>query len=101
MVFFNSFTWLDVFSCNSLWNFCASSLRTSTCLPVLATMPAVGFNSPTNFVVYLRQTHALPSYLSLLNSDEGLYEGKHKQHKVSSEMKVTQSLGSATKILIL
>jgi hypothetical protein len=34
MVLFNSFTCLVVFSCNPLRNFCVSSLRTSTCLPV-------------------------------------------------------------------
>jgi hypothetical protein len=31
MVLFNSFTCLDVFYCNSLRDFCVSSLRTSTC----------------------------------------------------------------------
>ena len=34
MVLFNSITCLVVFSCNSLRDFCVSSLRTSTCLPV-------------------------------------------------------------------
>ena len=34
MVLFNSFTCLVVFSCNYLRDFCVSSLRVSTCLPV-------------------------------------------------------------------
>ena len=34
MVLFNSFTCLDVFSCNSLRDFCVSFLRASICLPV-------------------------------------------------------------------
>jgi hypothetical protein len=36
MVVFNSFTCLIVFSCNSLRDFCVSSLRTSTCLAVFS-----------------------------------------------------------------
>ena len=39
MVLFNSFTCLDVFSCNSLRNFCVSSLRASTCLAVFFVIP--------------------------------------------------------------
>ena len=39
MVLFNSFTFLYVFSCNSLRNFCVSSLRVSTCLPVYLCSP--------------------------------------------------------------
>lgn len=35
---FNSFTHFFMFSCNSLRDFCVSSLRTSTCLPVLFCM---------------------------------------------------------------
>jgi hypothetical protein len=31
MVLFNSFTYLFVFSCNSLRDFCVSSLRASAC----------------------------------------------------------------------
>ena len=34
MFLFNSFTCLVVFSCNSLRDFCVSSLRISTCLPL-------------------------------------------------------------------
>ena len=34
MVWFNSFTCLVAFSCNSLRDFCVSSLRASNCLPV-------------------------------------------------------------------
>jgi hypothetical protein len=34
MVLFNSITCLVVFLCNSLRDFCVSSLRSSTCLPV-------------------------------------------------------------------
>jgi hypothetical protein len=34
MVLFNSFTILVVFSCNSLMDFCFSSLSVSTCLPL-------------------------------------------------------------------
>ena len=36
MVLFNSFTCLVVFSCNTLRDFCVSSLRSSTCLAVLS-----------------------------------------------------------------
>jgi hypothetical protein len=36
MVLFNSITSLVVFSCNSLKDFCVSSLRTSPCLAVLS-----------------------------------------------------------------
>jgi hypothetical protein len=36
MVLFSSFTWLVVFFCNSLRDFCVSSLRYSTCLPVFS-----------------------------------------------------------------
>jgi hypothetical protein len=36
MVLFNSITCLVVFSCNSLRDFCASSLETSTCLAVFS-----------------------------------------------------------------
>jgi len=36
MVLFNSFYCLVVFSCNSLRDFCVSSLRACTCLPVLS-----------------------------------------------------------------
>jgi hypothetical protein len=36
IVLFNSITCLDVFSCNSLRDFCVSSLRTSTCLAVFS-----------------------------------------------------------------
>jgi hypothetical protein len=36
IVLFNSFTCLVVFSCNSLRDFCVSSLRASTCLPVFS-----------------------------------------------------------------
>jgi hypothetical protein len=36
MVLFNSMTCLVVFSCNSLGNFCVSSLRSSTCLAVFS-----------------------------------------------------------------
>ena len=39
MVLFNSFTFLYVFSCNSLRHFCVSSLRVSTCLPVYLCSP--------------------------------------------------------------
>jgi hypothetical protein len=38
MVLFISFTCLNVFSCNSLRDFCVSSLRSSTCLPVFSFM---------------------------------------------------------------
>jgi hypothetical protein len=36
MILFNSFTCLDVFSCNSLRNFYIFSLRASSCLPVFS-----------------------------------------------------------------
>jgi hypothetical protein len=36
MVLFNFITCLDVFSCSSLRDFCASSLSTSTCLAVFS-----------------------------------------------------------------
>jgi hypothetical protein len=36
MVLFISFTCLTVFFCNSLSNFCISSLRASSCLPVFS-----------------------------------------------------------------
>jgi hypothetical protein len=36
VILFNSFTYLVVFSCNSLRDFCVSSLRVSTCLPVFS-----------------------------------------------------------------
>jgi hypothetical protein len=52
--------------------------------------------TPMAFVVHIRQTHALPPYLSLLNSDEPPREGK-TQHRLSSETVLTQSLGTTTK----
>jgi hypothetical protein len=36
MVLFNSFACLTMFSCNSLRDFCVSSLRASICLPVFS-----------------------------------------------------------------
>ena len=39
-------------------------------------MPVQCFKTPTTFVVYIRQTHTLPPYLSLLDLDEQLHEGK-------------------------
>jgi hypothetical protein len=45
MVLFNVITCLVVFSCNSLRDFCFSSLRTSTCLAVFS------FNSLRDFCV--------------------------------------------------
>jgi hypothetical protein len=45
MVLFNYLTCLVVFSCNSLKDFCVSSLRTSRCLPVLS---CISFNQSTN-----------------------------------------------------
>jgi hypothetical protein len=36
MVLFNSFTCFVVFSCNSLRDFCVSSLRASTCLAMFS-----------------------------------------------------------------
>jgi hypothetical protein len=64
---------------------------------VVATMPTPCFKSPTAFVVHIWQTHTLPPYLSLLNSDELLAARKKTQHKLSSETMVTQSLGATTK----
>jgi hypothetical protein len=45
IILFNSFTCLLVFFCNSLRDFCVSSLRASTCLPVFS------YNSLRNFCV--------------------------------------------------
>jgi hypothetical protein len=42
MVLFNFFTYFVVFSCNYLWDFCVSSLRAPTCLPVLSCIKYLG-----------------------------------------------------------
>jgi hypothetical protein len=82
-------------------NFTISSQLTRFPLAVTTT-PAPCFTSPTALVVHLRQTHALLQYLSLLNLDESQAPAWRKmQHKLSSETTITQSLGGATKILIL
>jgi hypothetical protein len=49
--------------------------------------------------VHIWQTHALPSYLSLLNPDELPQEGKCNTNLVQKKKIVTQSLGTAAKIL--
>jgi hypothetical protein len=66
------------------------------------TKPTLCFKSPINSVVYLRQTHTLPPYLSLLNRWMCCCVLEHTtQHKLSSEMMVAQLLDVATKILTL
>ena len=45
-------------------------------LPAVITTPTPCFKSPKAFVVYLKQIHALLWYLSLLNLDKPLHEGR-------------------------
>lgn len=42
----------------------------------VATMPTPSFKTPIAFVVHIWRTHALMLYVSLLNPDEPLREGK-------------------------
>ena len=55
------------------------------------------FKSPMAFVVHLWQTQALLLYLSLLNPDELLSEGKCRTNLVQKQL-VTQSLGATTRL---
>ena len=62
MDLFNSVTSLVVFSCNSLWDFCLSSLRSSTCVAVIS------YNSLRDYCAsYLRASTCLAvfSWISL------------------------------------
>jgi hypothetical protein len=84
---------------SELQNLSTTEIPLSFHWPVVTT-PAPHFKTPRTFVVHIRQTQALPPYLSLLNPDEPLCEGKHNTNLVQEQW-VTQSLGETTKILIL
>jgi hypothetical protein len=74
----------------------------------LSRFPLVGhypttpsFKPPKTFEMHLTQAHALLLYLSFSLEPRQASVCRKTQHKLSSEMTVTQSLGAANKILVL